>query len=85
MAKNKVDGVYSADPLQKSDAKKFDHLTHLEAINKRLEIMDATALSLCLENRLPIIVFDLERSGSLEKALLGDTIGTLISSEVNGD
>ena len=59
MAKNRVDGVYSADPLKNPSAKKFGHLSHLEALNKRLSVMDATALSLCLENNLPIIVFDL--------------------------
>ena len=60
MAKNKVDGVYSTDPRKDPKAIKFDHLTHLEVLNKRLKVMDATALSLCLENRLPITVFDLE-------------------------
>jgi uridylate kinase len=82
MAKNNVDGIYSADPLKDPGAKKFDHLTHLEALNLRLEIMDATALSLCLENKLPIIVFDLQSSRSLERVVLGEPIGTLVSSEV---
>ncbi|MEA2085646.1 MAG: UMP kinase [Chloroflexota bacterium] len=82
MAKNNVDGIYSADPLKSPGAKKFDHLTHLEALNLRLEIMDATALSLCLENKLPIIVFDLWSSRSLERVVLGEPIGTLVSSEV---
>ena len=81
MAKNKVDGVYSADPLKEPGARKFDRLTHLDALNLRLEIMDATALSLCLENRLSIIVFDLQAPGSLERALAGEPIGTLVSSE----
>jgi len=81
MSKNNVDGIYSADPRKKPDAKKFDRLTHLEALNMRLEVMDATALSLCLENRLPIIVFDLQASHSLEKAVAGEPIGTLVSNE----
>jgi len=81
MTKNKVDGVYSADPLKNPDAKKFDKLTHLEALNMQLEVMDATALSLCLENKLPIIVFDLQANRSLERAILGEPIGTLIYSE----
>jgi len=81
MTKNKVDGVYSADPLKNPDAKKFDKLTHLEALGMRLEVMDATALSLCLENKLPIIVFDLQANRSLEQAILGEPIGTLIYSE----
>ena len=81
MAKNKVDGVYSADPRKNPEAKKFDRLSHLETINKRLEVMDATALSLCLENKLPIIVFDLEAPQSMERIIRGEAVGTLISSE----
>ena len=80
MTKNKVDGIYSADPVKKPDAKKFERITHLEALNLRLEVMDATALSLCLENKLPIIVFDLQAPHSMEKAVNGETIGTLVSS-----
>jgi uridylate kinase len=81
MTKNNVDGIYSADPLKDRNAKKFDRLTHLEALNMRLEVMDATALSLCLENRLPIIVFDLQSPRSIERAVTGEAIGTLVSSE----
>ncbi|MFH1926328.1 MAG: UMP kinase [Chloroflexota bacterium] len=79
MTKNKVDGIYSADPIKKPDAKKFERLTHLEALNLRLEVMDATALSLCLENKLHIIVFDLQAPHSMEKAVRGESIGTLVS------
>ncbi len=81
MTKNKVDGVYSADPLKYPDAKKFDKLTHREALNMGLEVMDATALSLCLENKLPIIVFDLQAHHSIERAVIGEPIGTLVVSE----
>jgi len=81
MAKNNVDGIYSADPLKKPDAKKLDRLTHLEALNMQLEVMDATALSLCLENKLPIIVFDLQAPHSLERAVNGEPIGSLVYSE----
>ena len=81
MSKNKVDGVYSADPLKNPNAKKFDRLTHLETLDMHLEVMDATALSLCLENKLPIIVFDLQATRSLERAIIGDSIGTLVHSE----
>jgi len=80
MTKNKVDGIYDADPLKNPQAKKFDHITHLEALNLRLEVMDATALSLCLENKLPIIVFDLQAPSSMEKVVRGESIGTLVSS-----
>lgn len=81
MTKNNVDGIYSADPLIDRNAKKFDKLTHLEVLNMRLEVMDATALSLCLENKLPIIVFDLQAPHSIERAVTGDPIGTLVYSE----
>lgn len=81
MTKNNVDGVYDTDPLINPDAKKFERLTHLEALNLRLEVMDATALSLCLENKLPIIVFDLQAPRSLERAITGEAIGTAIASE----
>ncbi len=81
MTKNNVDGIYSADPLKNHNARKFDKLTHLEVLDMRLEVMDATALSLCLENKLPIIVFDLQAPRSIERAVIGDPIGTLVSSE----
>ncbi len=81
MTKNKVDGIYSADPLKHPDARKFDKLTHLEAMDLHLAVMDATALSLCLENKLPIIVFDLQAPRSLERAIAGEPIGTLVYSE----
>ena len=80
MTKNNVDGIYSADPLKNPDAKKLDKITHLEALNMRLGVMDATALSLCLENRLPIIVFDLQAPHSMERAVSGEPIGTLVNS-----
>jgi uridylate kinase len=81
MTKNNVDGIYSADPLKNRNAQKFDKLTHLDALKMRLEVMDATALSLCLENRLPIIVFDLQAPQSLERVVSGEPIGTLVYSE----
>ena len=80
MTKNNVDGIYSADPTKDRSAKKFDTLTYMEALNLRLEVMDATALSLCLENKLPIIVFSLQAPHSIERAILGEPIGTLVSS-----
>ncbi|MFC2051512.1 UMP kinase [Chloroflexota bacterium] len=81
MTKNNVDGIYSADPTRNPDAKKFDKLSYLKALNMRLEVMDATALSLCLENKLPIIVFNLQTPRSIERAVLGEHIGTIVSSE----
>jgi uridylate kinase len=82
MAKNHVDGIYSADPLKDKNAVKFETLTHLEALNLRLKVMDATAFSLCLENKLPIVVFDVEAIRGIESAAEGEAIGTLVSSEV---
>ena len=81
MTKNNVDGIYSADPNKNPSAKKFDKLSHLEALNMRLDVMDATALSLCLENKLPIVVFDLQAPQGLERAVNGEPIGTLVTNE----
>jgi len=81
MTKNYVDGVYDADPRKDPKARKFDHLTYLQALNLRLQVMDTTALSLCMDNRLPIIVFNLQAEGSVERAISGEHIGTLIDSE----
>jgi uridylate kinase len=81
MTKNNVDGIYSADPRKDPKAKKFDQVSYLEALNMRLQVMDATALSLCLENKLPIIVFDLQAPRSIERAVCGESIGTLVYSE----
>jgi len=81
MSKNHVDGVYSADPKLHPDARKFDRLTYLDALNKRLGVMDSTALSLCLENRVSIIVFNLDVENSLERVINGEPIGTLITGE----
>ncbi|MFC1938658.1 UMP kinase [Chloroflexota bacterium] len=81
MTKNNVDGVYDADPHKNPNAKKLDKLTHLKALNLRLNVMDTTALSLCMDNRLPIVVFDLLAPQSIERAVIGEPIGTLISSE----
>jgi uridylate kinase len=80
MAKNGVDGVYDADPATNPGATRFDHLTHIEAIQRRLKVMDITALSMCMENHLPIIVFDVGTPDGIYRALLGDHVGTVISS-----
>ena len=81
MAKNQVDGVYDSDPNKNPEAKKFEHLDYIDALNRRLEVMDATALSLCMENELPIVVFDLFTPGSLSKVLSGEALGTLVGSK----
>jgi uridylate kinase len=80
MAKNRVDGVYDADPNRDPHARKFDRLTYMEALERRLKVMDSTALSLCMDNKLPIIVFDLTDEGNLLRLVEGDrTVGTLVS------
>lgn len=80
MGKNRVDGVYDADPLKNPKAKKFNQLSHIDALNLGLKVMDSTALSLCMENRLPIIVFNLQASRSIVQAVAGEPIGTIVSS-----
>ncbi len=75
----KVDGVYDKDPLKYKDAKKFDSLTHTEVLNRDLGVMDSTAISLCRENNLPIIVFDLTMPGNIKGVIMGKKIGTLVS------
>ena len=80
MAKNGVDGVYDSDPNLNPDANKLPFLTHMEAINRRLGIMDSTALTLCLDNHIPIIVFDFQAPDSIERILKGEQVGTVISS-----
>jgi uridylate kinase len=79
MAKNGVDGVYDDDPRTNPAAKRFSKLAYMEAIERRLQVMDSTALSLCMDNRLPIIVFDLMNSDNLESIVRGEDVGTLIS------
>jgi uridylate kinase len=80
MAKNRVDGVYDSDPNKNPDAHKFDRLTYMEALERRLQVMDSTALSLCMDNKLPIIVFDLTDEGNLLRLVEGDRgVGTLVS------
>jgi uridylate kinase len=75
----KVDGVYSEDPHENPDAERFDHLNYMRALEMRVGVMDATAISLCMENDLPILVLNLWQPHSLERALKGEGIGTLIS------
>ncbi len=75
----KVDGVYSEDPHENPDAERFDHLTYMRALEIRVGVMDATAISLCMENDMPILVLNLWQPHSLERAMKGEDIGTLIS------
>jgi uridylate kinase len=81
MAKNGVDGVYDADPAKVPTAKRFAHLTYIDALQRRLQVMDSTALTLCMENHLPIVVFDIRAPDSIYRALSGERIGTIVSSD----
>ena len=84
MAKQ-VDGVYDDDPRKNPDAVKFDSLTYGEVLERRLKVADATAISLCMDNRLPIVVFDLMTEGNIARAVRGEKIGTLVSDGVEGE
>jgi uridylate kinase len=75
----KVDGVYDKDPMINADARRFDRMTYIEALNMGVKVMDSTALSLCMDNDLPIIVFKLAEQNSIERVVCGEPIGTLVS------
>jgi uridylate kinase len=77
----KVDGVYSADPKKDPDAIKLPELTYIDVLKKGLQVMDATAISLCMDNKLPIIVFDLTVAGNIKKVISGEKIGTIVQGE----
>ncbi len=74
----KVDGVYSADPLKVKDAKKFARLKYIDVLKKGLKVMDATAISLCMDNKLPIVVFNLSKEGNIKRVVCGEKIGTVV-------
>ena len=76
-----VDGVYDSDPKRDPNAKRFSYITYSEAIARQLRVMDLTALTLCMENRLPIVVFNIARPGNVVRAILGEDIGTLVGGE----
>ncbi|GBF11634.1 UMP kinase [Tepidibacillus infernus] len=78
MAKNKVDGVYSSDPQKDKNATKYESLTYLDLLRKGLGVMDSTASSLCMDNHLPLIVFNISEEGNIKKVVLGEKIGTII-------
>jgi len=78
MKATKVDGIYDKDPAKFSDAVKYDKVPYLTALRERLQVMDSTAFSLCMENKLPILVFSMQEPGSIYRAVMGETIGTLV-------
>ncbi|UFS60979.1 UMP kinase [Subtercola endophyticus] len=78
VAKNGVDGVYDSDPRTNPDAKKIDRLTYIDALQRELKVVDSTAFSLCMDNRMPMVVFGMEPNGNVARAILGEEIGTLV-------
>jgi len=74
----KVDGIYDADPKKNPEAKKFDRITYAEALQRRLQVMDSTAFSLCFDNKMPIVVFDVGVPGNIKRAVLGEPIGSVV-------
>lgn len=83
MAKNGVDGVYSADPKKDPDAVRYDHLTYMDLLNKGLQVMDSTATSMCMDNNMELMVFNMNEQGNIVKAMKGEKIGTIINKEEN--
>jgi uridylate kinase len=78
----KVDGVYSDDPVKNKNAEFYNYLDYLEVINRDLKVMDSTAITLCMDNKLPIIVFNMQKSGNLKKIILGEKVGTLVKNQI---
>lgn len=76
----KVDGIYDADPMVVRDAKKFSHITYMDVLKKGLKVMDSTAISLCKDNNLPIIIFNLNETGNIKRVVTGEKIGSLVSA-----
>jgi uridylate kinase len=81
MKATKVDGVYDSDPMENTDAKRYDEISYSRALTDNLRVMDATAISLCRENALPILVFNLMKPGSILAAVRGESIGTMVKGE----
>jgi uridylate kinase len=81
MKATKVDGIYSADPKRDATATRLPHVTYREVLSQGLEVMDATAVSLCMDNKLPIVIFDLTRAGNIKRIVLGEPVGSIVSAE----
>jgi uridylate kinase len=80
MKATKVDGIYDADPFLVKDAKMFDNITYLDVIKRGLKVMDSTAIALCKDNNLPILIFNLNRPGNIKRVLTGEKVGSLVSA-----
>ena len=81
MKATKVDGVYERDPVQDPSARRFRHVSYLDTLNRGLKVMDATAISLCMDNDLPILVFNMQKAGHLKRVLMGEEVGTVVSTQ----
>jgi len=77
----KVDGIYTSDPMTDKDAVKYEHLTYLDVLKKGLKVMDSTSVSLCMDNKLPMVIFNVREKGSIKRALMGEKIGTSVGAE----
>jgi uridylate kinase len=80
----KVDGIYTADPMVDKTATKYSEITYLKVLEQGLKVMDTTAISLCMDNKLPIVVFNLRRDGNVRRVIMGEPVGTVVSHTTNG-
>ena len=80
MKATKVDGIFTADPVTDPTATRLDRLTHLEVLERQLRVMDATAISLCMDNKLPILVFNLLKPGNVRRAVMGEPVGSVVTA-----
>jgi uridylate kinase len=76
----KVDGIYTADPVKHADATRYERISYLQVLQERLQVMDATAISLCMDNKLPIVVFNLNEPGSIRRVVMGEAVGTTVTA-----
>jgi uridylate kinase len=76
----KVDGIYSADPVKHPDATRYDRISYLQVLQERLQVMDATAISLCMDNKLPILVFNMKTQGNIRRVVMGEAVGTVVTA-----
>jgi uridylate kinase len=80
MKGTKVDGIYSADPMIHKDATRFDRISYLKVLEQQLRVMDTTAISLCMDNKLPILIFNLRTHGNMKRAIMGEPVGSLVTA-----
>ena len=76
----KVDGIYTADPVKDPDATRYDRISYLQVLQERLQVMDATAISLCMDNKLPILVFNMKTQGNIRRVVMGEAVGTIVTA-----